>query len=92
MTGLMTVDDEVYTWLGDPGETLPASKHANLTDVQITPTRTILSFTVGPVDLTVTFLSPIEVPSKFSWHTMCRLIYSRWSIQFCSHYHFLTWH
>ena len=62
-TGLVRVDDgDVYTWLGNPLPDAPVPpKRSTLTNIQITPTRTILSLTAGSLDIIVTFLSPIEV-------------------------------
>ena len=34
---------------------------SKITNIQFTPTRTIYVMTAGPLNLTVTFLSPIEV-------------------------------
>lgn len=56
----MRVDENsTYMWLGDPSNV--AQERAILTDVRITPTRTILNLTAGLMDLKITFLSPIEV-------------------------------
>ena len=58
--GLVRVDGNItYKWLGQPA-TSTFLNHTILSNIQITPTRTILNITAGPVDLTVTFLSPIE--------------------------------
>lgn len=59
--GLIRIDNtHTFKWLGDPG--LPGGMNRSvLTNIQITPTRTIMNMTSGPIDLTVTFLSPIEV-------------------------------
>ena len=60
-TGSIRVDNISYSWLGvdaprsDPNFTIP------VTNVQITPTRSIYVMTAGPMNITVTFLSPIEV-------------------------------
>ena len=59
--GLVRIDDrDTYMWLGTPAAPAPL-KRSILTNIQITPTKTILSLTAGSIDLTVTFLSPIEV-------------------------------
>ena len=47
----------MYSWMGHDAD----SPTANITGLQITPTRTIYEMVVGPMNLTVTFLSPIEV-------------------------------
>ncbi|KAI0354924.1 hypothetical protein OH77DRAFT_1425524 [Trametes cingulata] len=52
--GLIRIDGHKYTWLGEDDN--PAS----VNNVQITPTRTIYAMQAGPMNLTVTFLSPIE--------------------------------
>jgi hypothetical protein len=58
---MIRVDGTTYTWLGDsrgfPTETQSVSK-LNQT---LTPTSTILDLQAGPVQVTLTFLSPIEV-------------------------------
>jgi hypothetical protein len=52
--GAVRVDNQAYSWLGQVGTAL------NLTNFEITPTRTILSFQAGPMSFNATFLSPIE--------------------------------
>ncbi|KAI0368348.1 DUF1793-domain-containing protein [Pilatotrama ljubarskyi] len=55
--GKIRVDGQTYSWMGDdygPPFT------ANVTNVQITPTRSIFVMQAGPMNITVTFLSPIE--------------------------------
>ncbi|GJE95222.1 DUF5127 domain-containing protein [Phanerochaete sordida] len=47
--------DPVYSWSG-----AGAPNATTVVNLQITPTRTIMTLTAGPVDLNVTFLSPIE--------------------------------
>ncbi|TBU41779.1 hypothetical protein BD309DRAFT_964560 [Dichomitus squalens] len=55
--GKIRVDGTTYKWLGnDPNGGAPA----NVTNVQFTPTRTIFVMQAGPMNLTVTFLTPIE--------------------------------
>ncbi|KAI0057014.1 hypothetical protein BV25DRAFT_1813076 [Artomyces pyxidatus] len=56
--GLVKVDGVSYVWLGDARGI--GSNSTNLTSTIFTPTRTILSIQAGPMELTVTFLSPIE--------------------------------
>lgn len=57
----MLVDNTtIYKWLGT--STTPGDLNDTvLTNIQITPTQTILSIVAGPIDLIVTWLSPIEV-------------------------------
>lgn len=52
----MRIDNTTYQWLGEPGFT-----PANLTNIQLTPTCTIFEMQAGPVNLTITYLMPIEV-------------------------------
>ncbi|KAK7685151.1 hypothetical protein QCA50_011514 [Cerrena zonata] len=56
--GLVRVDNQAYQWLGKAPGINPVS--ANVTNIQITPTRTIYTYAAGPAQLTATFLSPIE--------------------------------
>ncbi|KAF9790927.1 hypothetical protein BJ322DRAFT_417052 [Thelephora terrestris] len=55
-TGMLRVDGQLFIWMGDPGNTSAAVQKY----MTITPTRTIITLTCGAVDLTATFLSPIE--------------------------------
>ena len=50
-------DEGDYTWMGPSTNSTPAKVNG----IQITPTKSVYNMTAGPVDLTVTFLSPIEV-------------------------------
>ncbi|KAI0267843.1 hypothetical protein BC834DRAFT_870190 [Gloeopeniophorella convolvens] len=55
-TALIRVDGVAYSMFGD-------SSHPNGTNLQavlVTPTRTIFSFSIGPVEVNATFFSPIE--------------------------------
>ncbi|KAK6977760.1 hypothetical protein R3P38DRAFT_3472295 [Favolaschia claudopus] len=55
-SGSIKVDSKTYHWLGKP-----ASGNAGTwLSTQVTPTRTILTVQAGPMQLNVTFLSPIE--------------------------------
>ncbi|KAI0341142.1 hypothetical protein BDW22DRAFT_330198 [Trametopsis cervina] len=57
--GLIRIDNETFKFLGD--SLVPAGlNRAVLTNIQLTPTRTIMNMTAGPIDLILTFLSPIE--------------------------------
>ena len=53
------VDGTPYQLLGDPG--FPLVSLATQKSVKITPTRTSFLLQAGPVDVNVTFLSPITV-------------------------------
>ncbi|KAK7685178.1 hypothetical protein QCA50_011541 [Cerrena zonata] len=55
--GMVRIDNHAYQWIGN-SKIHPDT--ANLTDVRITPTRTIVTYVAGPAQLTATFLSPIE--------------------------------
>ncbi|KAF7790198.1 hypothetical protein EIP86_001150 [Pleurotus ostreatoroseus] len=56
IAGLIRVDQtKSYIWMGDS-----SYNRSVLTSIEITPTRTIMNITAGPIDLSVTFLSPIE--------------------------------
>ncbi|KAF8874093.1 hypothetical protein BD779DRAFT_1704130 [Infundibulicybe gibba] len=48
------IDGVIWEWLGPEGHS------GNLTKTEITPTRTILTFMAGSMEVEVTFLSPIE--------------------------------
>jgi hypothetical protein len=54
--GLVKVDNVTYSWLGN----VPNVNACTVTNTSITPTRTIFSLRAGPMQLVVTFLSPIE--------------------------------
>ncbi|KAI0930164.1 hypothetical protein AcV5_006948 [Taiwanofungus camphoratus] len=54
--GHVRIDGTTYKWLGSS----PLANTTNLTAKEITPTRTILTVQAGPMDLTITFLTPIE--------------------------------
>ncbi|KAF8883857.1 hypothetical protein BD779DRAFT_1443590 [Infundibulicybe gibba] len=56
-TGYIRIDGITWEWLGYSGL---VNDRGNLTNTEITPTCTILTFTVGPMELEATFLSPIE--------------------------------
>ncbi|KAH9858969.1 hypothetical protein C2E23DRAFT_717283 [Lenzites betulinus] len=55
--GKIRVDSLTYSWMGS-NETTASS--VSVVDVQITATRSIFIIHAGPMNLTVTFLSPIE--------------------------------
>ncbi|KAJ3555355.1 hypothetical protein NM688_g2626 [Phlebia brevispora] len=60
--GMIRIDgdgNKTFTWLGNPAQ-LTGLHRSIVTNMQITPTRTIMNLTAGPLNLTVTFLSPIE--------------------------------
>ncbi|KAL1730973.1 hypothetical protein EV714DRAFT_283692 [Schizophyllum commune] len=57
--GFITVDDKPYAFMGVPGADADFEK-ATQKSVEITSTQSIYVMTAGAVDLTVTFLSPVE--------------------------------
>lgn len=63
--GLIRVDNSTtYKWLGDvlgPPFGVAGLNNTVMNNIEITATRTIMSITAGPVDLNVTYFSPIEV-------------------------------
>ncbi|KAF9782924.1 hypothetical protein BJ322DRAFT_182136 [Thelephora terrestris] len=54
--GILRVDGQPYVWMGDP----QGKNTATQKSMTFTPTRTMITLTCGPVDLTATFLTPIE--------------------------------
>ena len=56
--GKIRIDGATYGWMGN--DNIP-SNHSNITNVQITPTRSIYTMEAGPMNFSITFLSPIEV-------------------------------
>lgn len=56
--GKIRVDNITYQWLGAD---LKPPFTGNITNIQVTPTRSIFTMKTGPMNVTVTFLSPIEV-------------------------------
>ncbi|EIW62884.1 DUF1793-domain-containing protein [Trametes versicolor FP-101664 SS1] len=56
-SGKIRVDGSTYNWMG--GDVGPPNS-GNVTNVQITPTRSIFTMQAGPMNVTVTYLSPIE--------------------------------
>ena len=55
--GKIRVNGTTYNWMGFNDTSIST----NTTNVQITPTRSIFVMRAGPVNVTLTFLSPIEV-------------------------------
>ncbi|PIL35870.1 hypothetical protein GSI_01530 [Ganoderma sinense ZZ0214-1] len=55
-SGKIRVNGTTYRWMGDDA----TGTAANVTNVQITPTRSIFVMQAGPMNVTVTFLSPVE--------------------------------
>ncbi|PIL35889.1 hypothetical protein GSI_01549 [Ganoderma sinense ZZ0214-1] len=55
-TGKVRVNGTTYKWMGQDGAGTPA----NVTNIQATPTRTIFVVQAGPMNVTITFLSPVE--------------------------------
>ncbi|RPD76749.1 hypothetical protein L226DRAFT_611194 [Lentinus tigrinus ALCF2SS1-7] len=55
--GNIRVDGLTYAWMGQYNL---QNSTANVTDIKITPTRSIFTMQAGPMNVTVTFLTPIE--------------------------------
>ncbi|KIK65807.1 hypothetical protein GYMLUDRAFT_1027401, partial [Collybiopsis luxurians FD-317 M1] len=68
-TGFLRVDGVLYEWLGNTSDTnLDSDATVTVTTYngfQITPTRSILSLSAGPMAINITFLSPIEPDDLF---------------------------
>ena len=66
-SGFVRIDGATYQWLGGSGTGIPGSDlHlAVVTDIEVTPTRTVYTQQAGSMKLVITFLSPIEVTSAF---------------------------
>lgn len=64
--GYVRIDGASYEWLG---AATTYGSATNLTATTITPTRTVFTIHAGPMNLNVTFLSPIEVRR----HRICPL-------------------
>ena len=47
----------VYNWMGNDND----GPHANVTSFEITPTRSVFYMQAGPMNLKVSFLSPVEM-------------------------------
>ncbi|EJF60361.1 hypothetical protein DICSQDRAFT_137441 [Dichomitus squalens LYAD-421 SS1] len=62
--GLAKVDGQAYIWMGQPGIPNVNIHKATQKSLQFTSTQSVFVMTAGLVDLTITFLSPIE-PSDF---------------------------
>lgn len=58
--GLVKVDGKAYSFLGAPIVTGASFSKAVQTSSHYTSTQTVFAMTAGTVDLTITFLSPIE--------------------------------
>lgn len=59
-SGLIRIDGVTWSWLGAANEGLQI-RNATLKNSTVTPTRTIFTYGTEKMDLTVTFLTPIEV-------------------------------
>ena len=56
------IGNQTYSLLGDPGDPAPPGLvTANLTVTSFTPTSTIFTYVAGPMNVNLTFLSPITV-------------------------------
>ncbi|KAM5540214.1 hypothetical protein V8D89_006033 [Ganoderma adspersum] len=52
------VNGTTYQWMGHDGEGISGS--TNVTNIQITPTRSLFVMQAGQMNITITFLSPVE--------------------------------
>nr|GAT54330.1 predicted protein [Mycena chlorophos] len=59
-TGLAYVDGKAYTWMGVPSVSGSSFSQATQKSVNITSTQSIFVLSAGGVDITATFLSPVE--------------------------------
>ena len=82
--GSIRVDNVSYSWLGADAPRSDLNFTIPVTNVQITPTRSIYVMTAGPMNITVTFLSPIEV--SVSPQRLLLYNYSYWPTM-----HRVTW-
>nr|VWP00989.1 Uncharacterized protein [Ganoderma boninense] len=55
-SGKIRVNGTTYKWMGEDN----TGTAATVTNIQVTPTRTIFVLHAGPMNVTVTFLSPVE--------------------------------
>ncbi|CAL1714527.1 unnamed protein product [Somion occarium] len=63
LQGAIRVDGTVYQWFGPHINSLPGNlsvQLCNFLNISISPTRTVHMIQAGPMDLTLTILSPIE--------------------------------
>lgn len=59
---MIRVDGKVYTYMGNPTvDDKPMAELAQQTGTATTPTQTHFFLTAGPLNLTVTFFSPVEI-------------------------------
>ncbi|KAI0661062.1 DUF1793-domain-containing protein [Cubamyces menziesii] len=58
--GYAKVDGVAYNWLGDPAVPGTSFTKATQKSLKFTSTQSVFVMTAGPVDLTITFLSPVE--------------------------------
>ncbi|PIL29028.1 hypothetical protein GSI_09076 [Ganoderma sinense ZZ0214-1] len=62
--GFAKVDGSAYVWMGSPSVPNTTFSKATQKSLKWTSTQSIFVMTAGPVDLTITFLSPVE-PNDF---------------------------
>ncbi|KAF5344089.1 hypothetical protein D9758_008834 [Tetrapyrgos nigripes] len=77
--GFIKVDGQAYSYLGDPGVQAPFQKAVQKSS-HFTSTQSVFVLSAGPVDVTVTFLSPVEpddlVKQSFPFSYMAISCYS----------------
>ncbi|KAI0665975.1 hypothetical protein C8Q78DRAFT_1072736 [Trametes maxima] len=68
LQGSVRVDGQTYLWTGMDSPAV-GDRSANTTHTRITPTRSIFTMQAGPLNLTITYLSPIE-PSDWTLQSL----------------------
>ncbi|KAJ7590784.1 hypothetical protein C8J56DRAFT_933888 [Mycena floridula] len=76
--GFVRVDGVAYSFLGAPAVTGATFQKATQKSFKFTSTQSIFVLTAGPVDLTVTFLSPVEDISA-EWASGDRSLVVNWN-------------
>lgn len=61
--GMVRVDGQAYVFMGQPSGLTGLIQIAVQKATYITPTQTIFTIAAGPIELTVTFMSPVEYDS-----------------------------
>ena len=67
-SGLVRIDGVTWEFLGGQGTGVSGIKVPTLTDLKITPTRTVYTQQADSMRLTITYLNPIEVSPHNRYH------------------------